>query len=161
MISCARSILLLLTISLLPNVTAAQQAPSSSTSGRAIGTISAINGKLISVKTDAGTETAVTISDSTRILKTAPGQKDLKEATPISLQDLQVGDRVLARGAPEGSGSITATSLIVMKQGDVANRQQQDIQEWQRRGSGGIVRTLDPAAGTITVSTTPNQTIAV
>ena len=160
MISCARSILLLLSISLLPNAARAQQPSSTSAADRAIGTVAAINGKIISVKTDAGAETAVTVSDSTRIVKTAPGQRDLKEATPISLQDVQVGDRVLARGASEGT-TLTATSLIVMKQGDVASRQQQDIQEWQRRGAGGIVKGVDATNGTITVSTTPNQTIAI
>ncbi|HWY69483.1 MAG TPA: DUF5666 domain-containing protein [Terriglobales bacterium] len=162
MISCARSILLLLTFSLLPSLTAAQQPASSSNAAKAIGTVAAINGKVISLKTDTGTETAVAVSDSTRIVKTAPGQKDLKDATPISLQDVQVGDRVLARGTPsEATGSIAATSLIVMKQSDVANRQQQDIQEWQRRGAGGIVRGVDTTAGTITVSTSPSQTIAI
>jgi len=160
-ISCARSILLVLTISLLLKVADAQQPSSASTAGRAIGTVAAINGKVISVKTDAGAETAVTVSDSTRIVKTAPGQRDLKEATPISLQDVQVGDRVLARGTSEGTSSITATSLIVMKQGDVASRQQQDIQDWQRRGAGGIVKGVDTTSGTVTVSTTPNQTIAI
>src|SRR5205085_3660319 len=104
----------------------------------------------------------VAISDSTRILKTAPGQKDLKDATSIQLQEVQVGDRVLARGKPgEAPGSMTATSLIVMKQSDLANRQQQDIQEWQRRGAGGIVRAIDPGTGAVTISTTPTQTISV
>lgn len=161
MISCTRSLLLFLAIALLPRVADAQQPTPSSSAGRAIGTVAAINGKVVSVKTDAGTETAVTVSDSTRILKTAPGQKDLKEAVAISLQDVQVGDRVLARGSSEGAGSIAAISLIVMKQGDVASHQQQDIQEWQRRGTGGIVRAVDASAGTITVATTPNQTIAI
>jgi co-chaperonin GroES (HSP10) len=161
MISCTRSILLLLTISLLLNVARAQQPSPTSSASRAIGTVSAVTGKIVSVKTDAGTETAVTVADSTRILKTAPGQKDLKEAAPTSLQDVQVGDRVLARGISDGTGSITATSLIVMKQSDVANRQQQDIQEWQRHGTGGIVRSVDSSSGAITVSTTPSQTVAV
>ena len=156
-------ILPLLAISLPWTLTAAQEAPAATSSAaRAIGTVAAINGNVVSLKSDAGAETAVTVSDSTRIVKTAPGQKDLKDATAIHLQDLQVGDRVLARGNPgEGTGSITATSLIVMKQSDVANRQQQDIQEWQRRGAGGIVRTVDAAGGAITVSTSPTQTIAV
>lgn len=162
MVSCARLILLPITLSLLSGLTAAQQPSTSTAAARTIGTVAAISGKVISVKTDAGAETAVNVSDSTRILKTAPGQRDLKEATPISLQDLQVGDRILARGNPtDGATSIAATLLIVMKQSDVANRQQQDIQEWQRRGAGGIVHAVDPAAKTIIVSTTPNRTIAV
>lgn len=163
MIRWVFSILSLLIVSLFPSLVTGQEAPAAtSNAARAIGTVAAINGNVVSVKTDAGSETAVMVSDSTRIVKTAPGQRDLKDATSISLQDVQVGDRVLARGKPaEQANSITAASLIVMKQGDVANRQQQDIQEWQRRGAGGIVRGIDPSAGAITVSTSPNQTIAV
>jgi len=155
-------ILLLLTVSLLPNLLVAQAPATGSGAARAIGTVAAINGNVISIKTDAGAETKVTLSDSTQIVKTAPGQRDLKDAKPIQLQELQVGDRVMARGRPgDGENSITATSLIVMKQSDVADRQQQDLLEWQRRGAGGIVRTIDSAGGNITVSTTPSQSIVV
>jgi len=50
-----------------------------------------------------------------------PGEKDLKNATPLQAQDLQPGDRVLVRGqARADSHSITALSVIVMKQADVS-----------------------------------------
>lgn len=130
-------------------------------SGGAIGTITAINGNTITVKTDAGTETQVTVPESARLVKTAPGQKDLKGATVIQLQDIQVGDRALVRGTPGEGNTINASSLIVMKQGDVAGRQQQQMQDWQRRGAGGIVRSIDAASGSITVSTSPNQTTTI
>jgi len=163
MIRRVLSILPLVFIFVWSAILPAQENPAATVNApRAIGTVAAINGSTISVKTDAGAETTVTVSDSTRIVKAAPGQRDLKGATTIQLQDLQVGDRVLARGkAGEGANSIAATSLIVMKQSDVANRQQQDIQEWQRRGAGGIVRAIDPATGAVTISTTPTQTISV
>ena len=35
---------------------------------------------------------------TTQIVRIAPGEKDLKNATPIQLQDLQVGDRILVAG---------------------------------------------------------------
>ena len=140
-----------------------QEPPTAATSSaRVMGTVTAINGNTVSVKADSGSETSVTVPDSARIVRTAPGQKDLKSATPIRLQDIQVGDRVLARGQPAAAGnSITAMSLIVMKQSDVANRQQQELQEWQRRGTGGIVKEVDPNARSITVSVGPNQTVTV
>lgn len=143
-------------------MTAQQSSAAAPAAGRAIGTITAINGNTVTVKTDAGAEMNVTVEDSTRIVKLAPGQKDLKDATPIHLQDTQVGDRALVRGTPgEGSNSLTASSMIVMKQADVASRQQQEMQEWQRRGTGGIVRSVDPASGTITVASSPNQTVVI
>jgi hypothetical protein len=128
--------------------------------GRTIGTVSAVNGNVVTLKTDNGTESSVTVQDSTRILQTAPGQKDLKQATPIHVQDVQVGDRILVRGAPSSDGkSVAASTLVVMKQGDLAQKQEQETQQWQR-GSGGIVRSIDPG-GAIVVSIAPNHTLTI
>jgi preprotein translocase subunit YajC len=132
-----------------------------SSNARAIGTVTAINGNSLTLKTDSGTETTVAVPDTARIVKAEPGQKDLKNATPIHLQDVQVGDRALVRGKPGENHALEASSMIVMKQSDVASRQQQEVQEWQRRGAGGIVHSVDPASGTITLSTGPNQTLAI
>src|SRR5579859_4941072 len=85
-----------------------QTATAPGNANRAIGTITAISGNTVTLKTDSGTETSVTVQDSTRVVKTAPGQKDLKDATPIHLQDLQVGDRALVRGITE-SKALAAT----------------------------------------------------
>jgi co-chaperonin GroES (HSP10) len=140
----------------------AQQAPAGNpAANRVIGTVTAINGNSVTLKTDSGTETTVTVPDTARIVKTEPGQKDLKNASPIHLQDVQVGDRALVRGKAGDNNALEASSVIVMKQSDVASRQQQEMQEWQRRGAGGIVRSVDPASGTITITTGPNQTLAV
>jgi hypothetical protein len=130
-------------------------------SARAVGTITGISGNTVTVKSDSGAETKITVDDSTRIVKAAPGQKDLKDATTLHLQDLQVGDRALARGTAGENNSITPASMIVMKQSDVASRQQQEMQQWQRGGAGGIVRSVNAASGTITVATAPNQSVAV
>src|SRR5690349_21529047 len=117
----------------------AQQAETPSPAAfRAIGTVTAIQGDTLTIKADSGNETKVTVQDSTRIVKAEPGQRDLKNATPIRLQDVQVGDRALARGKSVEGGSVEAATLIVMKQVDVASLQQQQVQDWQRRGAGGI-----------------------
>ena len=59
-------------------------------------------------------------------MRMAPGQTDLKQATPIQLQDLQVGDRLLAGGtSADGGKSVTATSAVVMTKADVAAKQEQ------------------------------------
>jgi hypothetical protein len=41
-----------------------------------------------------------------------------------------------------------------MKQSDVAAKQQQQREDWQKRGIGGLVSAVDPAAGTVTISVT-------
>src|SRR5262245_463061 len=94
---------LLLAFSALTSVaTQAQDAPSTGISaqpaGSALGTVTAVNGQSITLKTDAGAELAVTVSETTRLLQLKPGEKDLKQATPLALPDLKAGDRVLVRG---------------------------------------------------------------
>lgn len=131
------------------------QAATPGSISRAVGTVKLVNGNTITLVTDSGTEVNVLIQDSAKLLKTAPGQKDLKGATPIEVQDVQVGDRVLARGTASDDGkSVMASSAIVMKKTDIADRQERDREDWQKRGVGGLVKTIDPGTGIITLSTT-------
>ena len=89
-----------------------------------------------------------------RILRIAPGEKDLKNATPIQLQDLQVGDTIRARGHASDDGkSITALEIIVITRSTVDAVTDQIRQDWQKRGIGGLVSAIDTSAGTVTVST--------
>jgi hypothetical protein len=128
---------------------------------RSVGSVKSINGNTLVLKPDAGTEITVTVQEGARLLRLAPGQTDLKSATPIALQEIQVGDRMLVRGRGGNNGSLAATTIVVMKQADVAQKQQHEREDWQRRGAGGIVSEIDPATGLITVSVTPTVKIAV
>jgi Domain of unknown function (DUF5666) len=84
-----------------------------------------------------------------------PGEKDLKNAVPLELQDVQPGDRVLVRGKMADDGkSLLAASLIAMKKMDIAQKQAHEREEWQKRGVGGLVSAVDPSSGTITITTT-------
>ena len=150
---------LLLVFSTYTHVPASdQEASPPSTSaqpaGRALGTVTAINGQAITLKTDAGAELAVTISETTRLLQLKPGEKDLKQATPLALTDLKAGDRVLVRGLASADGkSIQANSVIAMKQTDIADKQAKERMEWQQHSAGGLVKSVDAAAGVISIST--------
>jgi Domain of unknown function (DUF5666) len=130
---------------------AAQTAPAST--ARLLGTVTSINGDTITMKSDAGIVATITVSDTTRIVRTAPGQKDLNGATAIHVQDLAVGDRVLIRATPgSAENTYTAQAVIAMKQGDIAQKQQQEREDWQKRGVGGIVKSVDAASGTVVVA---------
>jgi hypothetical protein len=130
-----------------------QPAPQTAAAKQLLGAIQAIQGNTITLKPDAGPDVSVVFQGSVRILRVAPGQTDLKGATAIQLSDLQVGDRVLVRGMPSADGqSIMASTVIVMKRSDVEAKQQQDREDWQRRGVGGLVSAMDTASGTITIS---------
>lgn len=132
----------------------APQQPGQSAAARPVGTIKAINGKGITLTTDAGTEVTIQVQDDARLLRIAPGEKDLKNAAPLQLTELQTGDRILVRGTlgPDGK-TVLAASVIAMKQADIATKQTREREEWQRHGVGGLVSGVDAASGTIKIST--------
>jgi hypothetical protein len=118
-----------------------------------IGAIKTISGSVVTLTPDSGPDLSVTLQATTRILRIAPGEKDLKNATPIQLQDLQVGDRILVAGkASDDNLSLAASTVVVMKHSDLEARHQQDLQDWQKRGVDGLAKAVDPSAGTVTIS---------
>jgi hypothetical protein len=130
-----------------------QQAAATGAVVRRIGAIKAINGTVITLTPDSGADISVTVQDTARIVRIPPGEKDLKNATPIQLQDLQVGDRILVGGkTSDDNASLSASSVVVMKKSDLDTKHQQDLQDWQKRGVGGLVGAVDAAAGTVTIS---------
>jgi hypothetical protein len=114
---------------------------------RLVGSVAAISGHSITIQPDKGAPSTLTVSDTARILRTQPGMKTLAGATAIPLTDLAVGDRVLA--IVNGG---TATTVIAMKQADIAKEQSAAAADWQRRGAGGVVKAVDTSAGTVTIA---------
>ena len=117
---------------------------------RFIGSVTAISGNALTVKTDAGEQRQVTIPDNANIRRLEPGQK-LSEATAIKVTDLAVGDRVLVQLDPNVSTPVAAM-IVAMKKADVVQKQEQEQQAWQR-GVSGLVKSADPASGTILLTT--------
>src|ERR1043166_9741626 len=115
-----------------------------------VGTVKSVSGNSVVISRDGGPNTTVTFRDSARIVRTAPRQTDLKTAPPIQISEIQVGDRIAARGQM-GDGGLIASFAVVMKQGDIAQRQQAEIDEWGR-GVGGIVKDVNASASTVTIS---------
>src|SRR6202050_369392 len=131
----------------------AQQSTGASAASRRVGAIKTVNGAVVTLAPDSGPDINVTVQATTRILRIAPGEKDLKNATPIQLQDLPVGDRILVAGnASDASLSLAASTVVVMTHSDLEARHQQDLQDWQKRGVDGLAKAVDPAAGTVTIS---------
>jgi len=130
-----------------------QESAATGAATRRIGAVKAVNGTVIILTPDSGSDLNVTVQPATRIVRIAPGEKDLKNATPIQLQDVQVGDRVLVGGkVSDDNASLVASSVVVMKRSDLEARHEQDLQDWQKRGVDGLVKTVDAAAGTLTIS---------
>src|ERR1700676_4775460 len=120
----------------------------------ALGTIKSVSGNSLVLTSDAGVEMNVDVRDSTKIVRIAPGQRDLKDVQTIALTDLQAGDRILVRGkAANDNKTFSATSIIAMKKADIAEKQSRERDEWQKSGVGGLVNNVDAAGGGISIST--------
>lgn len=140
---------------------AGQTASAPATATRVVGSVTAISGSSVTVKPDTGAPVTFTVGEGARILETKPGAKTLAGATAVPLSGIAVGDRVLAVLQPGGDGSAaTATMLVAMKQAAVAQRQQAEEADWQRRGVGGLVKSVDAAGGTVTI-TSGSRTITI
>jgi len=143
----------LASISLLAGneLASAQQAATGTV--RVVGTVQSISGKSLTVISDSGSPCNVLVEDATKFLQIEPGKIDLKAATPFTFVELQQGDRVLVRGVLADDGkTIHAASLIAVKKAALAEKQAKDRAEWQR-GVGGLVKSVDPSASTISVTT--------
>ena len=142
-----------------------QTAPASTPVAKRLGTIRSLNGNTVTLAPDSGPEIIANVQPAARILRLASGEKDLKSATPIQLQDLQVGDTIRVRGfASEDGKSIATLEILVITHSVVAAVTDQIRQDWQKRGVGGLVSGVDPATGAVTISVTGftgKKTIAV
>ena len=139
-----------------PLTAQAPAAPTAPATNRVVGALVKAEGTKLTLKDQQGAETTVTLSDATKLVRIAPGQTSMAGATPIAVTDLQPGDRLLVRTAPAADGSLNATVVVAMKQADIAQQQAQAQTAWQH-GVGGIVKSVDAAARTVTVAASSTQ----
>jgi hypothetical protein len=146
-------------------VSQAQQAAPQSAVEKQVGAIKSIEGNVVTITTDAGASATVSVQPTTKIVRVAPGQTDLKTAVPVELKDLQVGDRVLVRWkASDTAKPVAAMGVILMKKSDVDAKQQHDRDDWQKRSIGGLVSAVDAGSGAVSISVTASggtKTIAI
>ncbi len=119
---------------------------------RFLGTITAISGNTVTVKTATGTVHEFEVPPSIPIQRIEPGQTNLSNAVRISLSDLDVGDRllVLLNGSSRGTMP-QAAEIIAIKHAALLQKQEAETEAW-RQGVGGLVKSVDPATGTIMVN---------
>jgi hypothetical protein len=130
------------------------------TAKHAIGEVKKIDPatKQMTIKTDAGSEVTVSLSEKTTYKRLAPGEQSLTNATDITFSDVSEGDRVWARGTvSEDRKSVPAAMVVVMTRGDLAKKQDAERAEWRRRGILGVITALKPETNEITIS---NRTMA-
>jgi len=138
--------------SLISRAAAQAQDAAQQSIAKRIGTVKALNGSTLTLDS-SGSEVAVNVQPGARILQLAPAAKDLKDATPLHMQDLKVGDTIRARGTSSADGkSLAALEVIVITRAAVAAVSDQRRQDWQKRGFGGRVESVDAANGDVVVA---------
>jgi len=145
---------------LLAGVVAIAQAPAAP--GRFVGTVTAISGDILTVKSDNGEVRQVQVPSTAVVKRVEPGQKDLTSAETIQLTDLTTGDRVLVRIDPNVTGDVPqAAQIVTIKAADVAKRQQEEREEWARSSVGGLVKSVDPAGGVLVLTSGAGPTLKI
>jgi hypothetical protein len=120
---------------------------------RYLGSITAISGDTLTVKTDAGDVHQVQVPATAVLKRIAPGEKDLSKAEPLDYSGLAVGDRVLVTLDPNITGSPSqAARIIAIKQADMAQKQEAENAAWNQ-GVHGLVKSVDATTGVIVVAT--------
>ena len=121
---------------------------------RLVGRVTSTNvaqGKL-TVETDQGETVTVGVDGSTRCMRVPPGEKDLANAVPTVIADINLGDRVLARVPTSTSGPPAAASLVlVMPRADLEQKRKQELADWKTRGTVGRIASLDASATEVTL----------
>lgn len=121
---------------------------------RIIGAVTAVDpsSNLLSIKTDAGDVYAVSAGAETKLLRLAPGERDLAKAQAIQFTEISVGDRVLAQGpVKDAEKTLEAVRIIDMSQADIAKKNLQEQSEWHKRGAAGVVTVKDETASQVTL----------
>jgi hypothetical protein len=122
-----------------------------------LGTLTAINGNAMTVKADSGAETNFTITPATVLKRIAPGQKDLNASVAMAIDELAQGDRVLVT-LDASTAPAQALRIIAIKAEDVEQKRRRESEEWQKNGTGGLVKAVDAAAGSVQITSGAGST---
>ena len=106
------------------------------------------------VKTAAGNEVTVTLSERTTYMRIPPGEKTKDKFIPIAATDFAVGDTVFARGRmTDDRKSMPALEFYVMSQTDIAQKRERERDEWRKRGIAGTVSSVNATTNEISLDT--------
>lgn len=112
---------------------------------RIVGVVAQLQPGSLTLHSDAGADVTVRLQDNVTVLRVPPGATNLNSAAKITINDVTVGDRVLVRGRlSDDQKSAVALTIMVMTKADLANAQEAERLDWQRRGIGGTVTAVNP-----------------
>ena len=138
-----------------PLGTRAQTAPGPASAATAVprqsGTIKAATPQDFVLTNAAGQDFAVNVPVTARILLVDPVTRDIKTARVGTISDINGGDKAIVSGTAGDTGqTMTATRVLLLKSNAIAAMHADEQAAWAH-SLGGVVRSADAAAGTLTV----------
>lgn len=133
---------------------AAQNPGDKAVQNRVLGEVTAIDAAQmrIDLRTKEGQNVVVKLDGKTLYRRVPLGETTLAKATVISLSDISVGDKVVARGERgEGESTLRAGALIVVSKAEMAKKLEHERAEWLNRGIAGVVTSVNPQTHEVTV----------
>ena len=132
----------------------AQGTPPAAGRAQITGTVVSVDApnKQLTLRTDKGETVAVTLAERSFVRRLTPGENGAQKAVPIELKDVDAGDRATAIGtASPDEKSFEARTIGILTRADVAQVHEKEQQDWQKRGTTGIVAAIDFNAKSFTV----------
>jgi hypothetical protein len=134
----------------------AQNAPTAAKAARASGDVTQVQPNRLTVHTANG-DVQVELPQAVKLLRVPPGAKDLKAAEPITVDEINAGDRAVVLGRPGADPqTIQAVRVVVMSKSDITSYHEAEVRDWQTRGIEGNVKLVDAVKGEVTISA-PNH----
>jgi hypothetical protein len=131
-----------------------QEAPSAQ--NRLVGEVQTANAATgeFTIKTDDGRNVTLKTAERVSVLRIPPGETNTQSATKINLADVVTGDRVFARGALSADGqTFSARQIVVANKQAVAQTQEAQREDWQRRGVFGRIEAINAERKEVTIRT--------
>jgi hypothetical protein len=102
------------------------------------------------VQPDTGAALFFKFGPETEIFRIPPGERDLSKSKPARVTDIAPGDRVLVSFV---EGMAEARRIVLVAAGDIAQRNESERLDWQKRGVSGVVAAKNGSEVTLEVAT--------
>jgi hypothetical protein len=129
-----------------------QATPQAASTDRVVGEVTVIDAakKQLTLKTAGGETFLIKTDENTQYRRVPPGETTLDRATTIAFADIAVGDKTIARGRVEAD-NIAAQALIVVSAQEIAEKRQENTEDWKKRGIKGTIMGINMATGGLMV----------
>lgn len=118
------------------------------------GSITAVDAsaKTLTVKPATGDPLTLTIGDRSFILHLAPGETDLKKAEKLTINDLTMGEDLVATYQPSADHKTNdVRTILVRTKADVDAMVKKQDDDWRRRGTTANIASVNASAKTFII----------